>query len=168
MITLEEIKVQIAIGSATKNVEIATLVRASGDPKAIKWATHHKFVMVRKAAAASPLIPFTQLLRMYFCDKAMSVVETCKDRIMSRTQEFEQLLTVMEEFPQFSLLLDDRKNCPRMLDKMELGDDIDEDTFDDVVDGLQRAAEARLKKTLGRSPQGYPPSGLVITGIPKR
>ncbi len=109
MITLTEIKVQEAIGSAVKGNEIATLVRASDDPEAILWASRHKYAAVRTVAAESPLIPFSQLLRLYFCDQTSTVKEACKESIERRGQEFDQLLALMEEFPQLSLPLGDRK-----------------------------------------------------------
>ncbi|KKL77853.1 hypothetical protein LCGC14_2030710 [marine sediment metagenome] len=105
MITLKEIQVQEALGSVSKGSEIAILVRATEDPKAILWASRHKYGAVRTAAAESPLIPFAQLLRLYFCDSSSTVKDACKESIAERNQEFEQLLEVMEEFPQMSLQL---------------------------------------------------------------
>ena len=110
MITLKEIKIQEAIGAVSKGSEIATLVRASDDPKAILWASKHKYAAVRAAAAKSLLIPFSQLLRLYFCDAYGTVKDACKQSIQKRSQEFEQLLKVMEEFPQLSLQLGDRNS----------------------------------------------------------
>lgn len=127
MITLKEIKIQEAIGAASKGNEIATLVRASDDPKAILWASKHKYATVRAAAAESPLIPFSQLLRLYFCDTYSTVKDACKQSILKRNQEFEQLLEVMEEFPQLSLQLGDRNSSYDFVESMtgELYDSTD-------------------------------------------
>jgi len=43
--------------------------------------------------------------RLYFCDSSSTVKDACKESIAERNQEFEQLLEVMEEFPQMSLQL---------------------------------------------------------------
>jgi len=118
MITLKEIKIQEAIGAASKGNEIAALVRASDDPEAILWASRHKYAAVRAAAAESPLIPFSQLLRLYFCDVYTTVKDACKESIQKRNQEFEQLLEVMEEFPQLSLLLGDRNSSYDFVESM--------------------------------------------------
>ena len=119
MIDLKEIKVQEAIGSARKGNELAVLIRATDDPKAILWASRHKYAAVRAAAAKSPLVPFSQLLRLYFCDSSSMVKEACRGSIAERQQEFEQLLEVMEEFPQLNLQLYDRKGSYDFVDTME-------------------------------------------------
>lgn len=116
MITLTEIKAQEAVGAAVKGNEIATLVRASDDPEAILWASRHKFAAVRTAAAKSSLIPFSQLLRLYFCDQTMTVKDACKESIERRGQEFDHLLELIEEFPQLSLPLGDRKGSYDFVD----------------------------------------------------
>ena len=118
MITLKEIKVQIAIGTVLKGNEIAVLVGTSDDPKAILWASRHKYAAVRAAAAKSPLIPFSQLLRLYFYDTFSTVKKACKESIQKRRQEFEQLLEVMEEFPQLSLQLNDRNGSYDFVENM--------------------------------------------------
>ena len=118
MITLKEIQVQVATGAVSKGNEIAVLVVASDDPKAILWASRHKYAAVRVAAAKSPLIPFSQLLRLYFYDTFSTVKKACKESIQDRRQEFEQLLEVVEEFPQLSLQLNDRNSSYDYVENM--------------------------------------------------
>lgn len=118
MITLKEIKIQEALGVASKGNEIAVLIRASDDPEAILWASRHKYAPVRVAAAESPLIPFSQLLRLYFCDLHTTVKDACRESIRNRNQEFEQLLEVMEEFPQLSLSLGNRNSSYDFIESM--------------------------------------------------
>jgi hypothetical protein len=119
MISLKEIQIQEAIGSAAKGNEIAVLVGASDDPKAILWASRHRYAAVRAAAAKSPLVPFAQLLRLYFCDPALIVRTACRESIQNRQQEFDQLLQVIEEFPQLSLQLGDRNGAYDFINNIE-------------------------------------------------
>ncbi len=148
MITLKEIQVQIALGVASKGSEIAVLVKASEDPKAILWASRHKYAAVRAVAAESPLIPFAQLLRLYFCDTYGTVKDACKESIQERGQEFEQLLEVMEEFPQMSLRLGDRNSSYDFRDSMiNETYDTDTDTKHEAVDGVEADfSEIMIKK----------------------
>lgn len=118
MMSLKEIKVQIALGVATKGNEIALLVEVSDDPKAISWASKHKYAAVRKVAVQSPLCPFTSLVKLSLMDSSTIVRACCKASILNRQQEFRQLLEVLEEFPQLSLALKDKRKPLQSIQKI--------------------------------------------------
>jgi len=101
---LDELQVQIALGTLSKKYEIATIVKTSKDYNVVIWGTKHSSFLVRKGAIKNPLCPISRLMYLAFFDKtdagheALSVLETKKDH-------FKHLMNILEDFPQFKLPL---------------------------------------------------------------
>lgn len=104
MMNIDELRVQIAIGTLKDPKAIAEVVKNCNDPKIILWASRHGRANVRVEAAKKKCLPFGIVMRLVFLDKAKTV-KTAAAHSLGKVH-FEKLLNLLEhieDFPQTSL-----------------------------------------------------------------
>ncbi len=106
-ITLKELQVQIGLGLIPTESKIATIVKRTQNINILKWALKHRSVKIRAAAIENINLPIG-----YFIHSGLFAI-TAGERIAytkvldERTVEMKQVLKVIAEYPQLSLIFND-------------------------------------------------------------
>jgi len=102
-ISLDELEVQIALGTLKDAYQIAGFVAVTRDAKALTWASTHSSSKVREAAVKNTHCSLGILLKLGLCDKSEGVRDAARGALTIRSDEFKALLFVVEEYPQLAL-----------------------------------------------------------------
>ena len=101
-ISLDEINVQIALGTLTKPEQIATFIEFTKDIRALIWASKHKNHKIRESAVSNPICPISILVKAGIRDKSSTVVHSAQSALEDRSKEVDDFLLVTESYPQLS------------------------------------------------------------------
>ena len=102
-VSLDEITIQIALGTLTDPYQIAGFIVVTNDIKAIVWGSKHASSKVREAAAKNPICPFGMLVKLGLLDSSGGVQKAAREALALRKQDFQDFLFVLEEYPQLAL-----------------------------------------------------------------
>lgn len=103
MITLNEIKVQIALGTADTPQQIARLIRQTTDADALEWAIKYRNTKVRAAAISNPALSIGLLLWACVFETSKTTKEVLDKTVNERRGEMECVLGVVRHYPQLSM-----------------------------------------------------------------
>ncbi len=140
---LDELRVQIAIGTLKDPKAIAEVVKNCNDPKIVRWASRHQRATVRVEAAKKSCLPFGVAMKMVFLDKAKTV-KTAAAHSLGK-QHFDQLLLLLdsiEDFPQMALPFSESTN---KIDYTII-DGPDEYNGEAVADAVQTARQSHERE----------------------
>lgn len=105
-ITLQEIQVQLAVGSLQTPQEVAAMVRISNDLDVVIWASNHRSFYVRLAAIEHDYCPFARIINAMLHDGSGKVVEAARIILKGRRkEEYAHFMTCLADYPQLSLPL---------------------------------------------------------------
>ena len=102
-ISLDEITIQVALGTLVDPYHIAGFILVTTDIKAIVWAANHASAKVREAAVRNPRCSLGLLVKLGLIDTANAVRNASREALILRKDEFKDFLFVVEEYPQLAL-----------------------------------------------------------------
>lgn len=103
MISKNEIKAQIALGTADTPQQIAKLVRQATDVDALVWAIKYRNTKVRAAAINNKALPIGLLLWACVFETSKTVRVVLAKVVSERRNEIKRVLNVIEYYPQLSM-----------------------------------------------------------------